>query len=247
MLRAERNPAGSGERYRLRGTYEKLASTTRLDVPDPGAGNEEQLRRLEGRSVEFTVDAEGKVSDVTGLEDLFPEQAGSAAQWLGQFGLGAGVPRAGITPGQKWSAGEKLVEGTPLAGMVWRGESTYLRNEPCHPSVLTAEGKLQPGAARDTCAVILTRFEVAPRAGSRETTPEEFRRRNLRSTGKMTGSGESLAYVSLATGWLVSVTQTSTEETDITVTSLETGAEVRYTGRVRSQSSVTLVGDAPVR
>lgn len=245
VLRAEPAAEGRRERYRLRGTYEKLASTVKLDVPDPDAANETQFKKLEGRSLEFTLDADGRVSDVTGLEDLMPEQSKSAEQWLGQFGVS--VPREGVIPGQKWSAGERALEGMPLAGMLWRGESTYLRNEACRTAALDATGKVEPRVANEPCAVILTRFEVAQRSGASDPTPEEFRKRSLRSAGRLSGTGESLAYVSLATGWLVSVTQTSDEEMDLTITSLDTGATVRYTGRSRSQTSISLVKDARVQ
>lgn len=244
VLHAEPPAAGSGARYRLRGTYEKLASSTKSDVPDPQADNEAQLRKLEGRSLEFTLDADGKVSEVTGLEDLLPEQSKGAAQWLGQFGVN--VPRKGVIPGKKWDAGERPIEGAPIAGLVWRGESTYLRNEPCRLAAMDAAGKLEPGTTAETCAVILTRFEVRARRPSADPTPEEFRQRMLRSKGHLRGTGESLAYVSLATGWLVSVTQTSSEEMDVTVTALESGTEVRFTGRTRTQSSITLVKESPL-
>jgi len=245
VLRIEPGTPTRGERFRLSGTYEKLASTTKLDVPGAAVDNEEQLHKLEGRSLEFTLDADGKVSDVTGLEDLLPERSKSAAQWLGQFGVS--VPRTGVVPGQKWDAGERAIEGPPIAGVVWRGESTYLRNEPCRLANLNAAVKPEPATSTETCAVILTRFEVASRDARADPTPPEFRQRNLRSKGSITGSGESLAYVSLATGWLVSLTQSSTDATDVTITSLDSGTAVRFTSRSRTQSSIALVRDSPAQ
>lgn len=246
VLRAGADPSGPGERYRLRGTYERLILDSRADVLDPqAAADEAEFRRLEGRAVEFTQDAEGKVSDITGLEGILPAQAGSAADWLAGLGLGTGMPPRGVVPGRTWSAGEKVLAAAPLAGVVWRGESTYLRDEPCRPSILTPAGTLQPAPGSLTCAVILTRFTILQRDAPRDPTPEDFRRRGLRTAGTISGAGESLAYVARTTGWLVSVTQTATEEIDLRVTVRKTGAEVRYTGRVRSQSSTTLLADPP--
>ena len=54
----------------------------------------------------------------------------------------------------------------------------------------------------------------------------------------------SLAYVMLGTGWVVSITQSGTEEMDVTVSTADGASGVRYAGRVRSQSQITLLPDS---
>ncbi len=98
--------------------------------------------------------------------------------------------------------------------------------------------------AGETCAVILTRYEITQPHPPRDATPEDYRKRGLRTAGRWTGSGESLSYVSLRTGWVVSVTQSGTEEMDLTVSTADGSSGVRYAGRVRSQSQVTLLSEA---
>ena len=151
-----------------------------------------------------------------------------------------------VVPGKSCSV-ERPLSFAPLAGLVWQGKSTYLRNEPCRLGQLTAGEPPKPSAIDEECAVILTRFEVARRGGAKDATPDEFRRRGLRTAGKYTGSGESLVYVSLKSGWLVSLTQSVTEEMDVTVRAPEQGSDVRNTGRAQSLSRITLVpASAPV-
>lgn len=241
------NPPGAttASVTRLRATYEKSAATARSDTYDPeGAAIEEQYRKLEGRSIEFALDAEGKVGEVSGLLGIFPDEkaASAAREWFGQLAMGASLPPGGILPGQKWSS-EQPASSAPIAGLVWRTESTYLRNERCRP----AGGAEVPGAdplAGQACAVILTRFEVTQPRPLRDPTPEDYRKRGLRTAGSWSGSGESLAYVMLGSGWVVSITQAGTEEMDVTVSTADGASGVRYAGRVRSQSQITLLPDS---
>ena len=53
---------------------------------------------------------------------------------------------------------------------------------------------------------------------------------------------QSLLYVSLATGMVVSVTQTGTEQMDVTLTSNH-NTSMRYSGTIASRSQVALVVD----
>lgn len=250
VVRLEALPAASsaaGGRMRLRTTYEKSAATARSDTFDPeGAAIEEQYRRLEGRTIEFTVDAQWNVSEVEGLPQApAGEPAATAArEWLGQLTAGSSLPQGGIVPGQKWSS-EQPAASAPLAGLVWRTESTYVRDERCRPIESASTGGAGDSLAGETCAVILTQFEVTRSRALRDSTPEDYRRRGLRTSGKWDGSGESLTYVSLRTGWVVSITQSATEEMDVTVSTADGESGMRYAGRVRSQSQISLLPETP--
>lgn len=223
---------------RIRVTYDQVAVATKADVQSPElAENEAQLKSLEGRSFEFTMTSDGKVREVSGPGELAPSEKKMVEEWMVQLAGGSGIPAAGVLPGEKWTAERPIA--APLRGVVWRSESTYLRDEPCR----TAPAGEVLGA--ETCAVILARFEISQREGGGDPTPEEYRLRGLRTAGKFLGTGESLAYISLVSGWVMSVTQQGTEETDLTVTSVDDNSQVRYTGRIRRQSSMTLHPSAP--
>jgi len=69
-----------------------------------------------------------------------------------------------------------------------------------------------------------------------------YGRNGLRTSGRWAGSGESLMYVALPTGRVVSTIQESTEEMDVTVTG-GPGSSVRYAGAVRTRSQVFLLSE----
>ena len=235
---------------RLRTTYEKSTASVRSDTFDPAAAaTSEQYHELEGKVVEFTLDANGKVKYVAGLEGISDSEkaAQSAREWIAQLSASAGAPAGGVSVGQTWSS-EQPADTLPIAGLVWRTDSEYLRNESCHPP--NPDVPATPGAANSAanaqpetdCAVILANLNLVRSKAARDPTPPDFRKNGVQSAGKWNGSAQSLLYVSLATGMLVSVTQTGTEQMDVTLTSNH-NTSMRYAGRISSRSQVAQVVD----
>ncbi len=245
VLPAETNAQGT---IRLRTTYETSTAHVTSDTFDPvAAATEEQYKKLQGKVVEFTLDANGKVILVAGLEDIVEgEKAAQAArEWIAQLDAGSGAPPGGVTVGQTWSS-EKPASSLPVAGLVWRTESEYLRNEICHPPnpeaspAASSTDSAQDAQSAETCAVILTRLNLLRPKSVRNSTPEDYRKKGIQTAGKWDGSAQSLSYISLRTGLAVSVTQTGTEKMDVTLT---TGKDtsMHYAGTVLSRSQVALV------
>ena len=237
---------------RLRTTYEKSTAHVTSDTFDPiAAATEEQYQKLQGKVVEFTLDANGKVILVAGLAEIVDgEKAAQAARdWIAQLDAGPGAPAGGIIVGQKWSS-DQPASSLPVAGLVWRTESEYMRNETCHPPNL--EAPLAPPVAdftanpepAETCAVILTRLNLVRPKSVKNPTPDEYRKNGMQTAGKWDGTAQSLSYISLQTGLAVSVTQTGTEEMDVTLTTGK-NTSMRYAGTVLSRSQVALVADDP--
>jgi hypothetical protein len=235
---------------RMRTTYEKSAASVRSDTFDPEAGEtSERYQKLEGKVIEFTLDAGGKIRAVSGLEgfDDSEKAAQSAREWVAQLSASAGAPPGGVSVGQTWSS-EQPADSLPIAGLVWRTDSEYVRNEACHPpnpDVPTASGHAESAAnppAGSDCAVILANLNLVRSKAIRDPTPPEFRKNGLKSAGKWNGSAQSLLYVSLATGMVVSATQTGTEEMDVTLTSSR-NTSMRYSGTITSRSQVALAVD----
>jgi hypothetical protein len=245
VLPGEATAPGS---IRLRSTYEKSTARVGSDTFDPAAAStQEQYQKLEGKVVEFTLDASGKVISVSGLAEIVDgEKAVQAArEWIAQLDAGSGAPAGGVAVGQKWSS-DQAATSLPVAGMIWRTESEYLRNEVCHPpnpegapAPSDAESAANPESA-ETCAVILSRLSLVRPKNVRKPTPEESRKSGVQTAGKWNGSGESLSYISLRTGLVVSITQTGTEEMDVTLTTAH-NTSMRYAGTILSRSQVALV------
>jgi hypothetical protein len=234
---------------RLRTTYEKSAANVNSDTFDPSAdATTEQYRQLEGKVIEITLDAARKIVNISGIEGMADsEKAAQAARdWISQLGAGAGAPPGGPSVGQTWSS-EQPATGIPIAGLVWRAESEYVSNEACHPpnpDVPSGPGGANSAAASSNaapdCAVILAKLSLVRPKSSRETTPPELRENGVQSAGKWTGTAQSLVYVSLDSGMVVSSTQTGSEEMDVTLTSSHK-TTMRLRGTISTRSQLTLV------
>jgi hypothetical protein len=239
---------------RLRATYEKASASTETDSYDPAATSLADIyNNMQGRSLEFTIESNGTISHLTGLDDVLsnPSAAGAVRGWLDGFSPRGNLPAEGIAIGQKWNA-ESPLNNTPLANLLRRTEFAYLRDERCEIPIAPGSSARDGGtsatkdpAAGSTstgpfCAVILARFEIL-RHGSGDPTPEDYRHNGLRSSGTWTGKGESLDSISLQTGMLVRSTQTSTQKMDIEITSALSGSKMHYAGQVETQSEITLL------
>jgi hypothetical protein len=256
VLAVQPSADGAIGTVRLRATYEKASATSESDAYDPGAITRvDQFNKLEGRAVEFTIDSDGKLSRVAGLDDLLANPVASSTVRSSMSGLSPGAlfPKEGIVIGQKWT-NEQPLENTPLAGLIRRTESTYLRDE----SVLTpyasdvipsASATNDPGIAKPNattgntaCAVIVTKFEILHRGPAHgDSTPPDYVHNGLRTSGTWTGSGESLDSISLATGFVIRSTQTATQSMDFEIVSPSTGSKIHYVGQVETQSEITLL------
>jgi hypothetical protein len=238
VLSVKENPK-LGCLTRLRVTYEASTARVHSDAYDPGAAAlAKQYESLRGRSFAFTIDAAGRVLDISGLAKLAPNESGREAirQWLRELTLPLGLWQSGLKPGKKWSRLVPLVDA-PLEGLAWRTRSIYLKNESCPPA---------PGApaalARQTCAVIETRMETVRRGKHGNPTPPEYRSQGLRTSGDWRARGTSLSYVSLATGLVTSSTASEQSAVDLTIMAALSGSELHYAAQTQSSSQLTLIG-----
>jgi hypothetical protein len=189
------------------------------------------------------------VKSVSGLEGIVEgEKAAQAARdWISHLDASSGAPPGGVKLGDTWTS-EQPADSLPVAGMAWRTDSQYLRNEPCHPAnpdVPPLAAAADPAAnsqAGETCAVILTHLNLVRPKSSRNTTPEEYRKNGVQTAGKWSGAAQSLVYVSLRSGAVVSVSQTGSEDMDVTLTTSQ-NTSMRYAGTILSRSQVELIGD----
>jgi hypothetical protein len=262
-------PAASGTTgaARLRATYEKATAATQTDAYDPAAAAlDAQYNNLQGRSVEFTIEADGKISHITGLDEAVsnPSAAAAVRDWITGFSPSANLPPEGIAIGQKWSA-ERPLENTPLGNLLWRTSSSYLRDEACElpgQSTSAAQNPAEATAGTSTgtpaapvkhaaplsgplCGVILTSFDILRRGSENgDATPEDYRHSGLRTSGTWTGKGERLDTISLQTGMLLRSTQTSTQKMDFEIVSAISGSKIHYAGQVETQSEITLMPNA---
>jgi hypothetical protein len=233
----------------FRVTYEKSHAQAESDAFDPnGSSFESQYDHLEGSSFDFTLNPSGAITDLRGLDKIFPNRATSepAFSWIDSLFPGSYFPRDGVSIGQKWKS-ERPVTGMPLDDLVWLSDSTYLRDESCSGSADSAAKPAgnPPISQPPDCAAILMRYHMSRRGSPQsDATPLSYRQRGLRTSGSWIGSGDSLDSISLSTGLLVSSTTNSTQDVDYKITSATSGSSIHRKGRVQSQLIITLIPDS---
>ena len=229
------------QQIRFRATFNQASAESEADAFNPNAPSiGDQYKRVEGQTLEFTLQPNGGLTDFNGLADSFPKLSATDAviAWAGSLATGGRVPQEGVSIGQKWN-NERQLEGMPLTGIFWRSESTYSRDDVCGPVGDAGSAKKLPNASHagsSDCAIILTHFEIS-RHGS-DATPEEYRRNGLRTSGTWNGLGESLDAISLATGYLESSTQTSTQNIDYEITRAASGSSIHRVSKVEAQTEI---------
>jgi hypothetical protein len=248
VLPSSANPANAPDAVRLRATFERAhadsqSDSPQLDAPSAAAG----YARLEDRSFQLTLGPGGAVSNFEDPDKILPNasEALTAFSWIKELVASNSFPRRGIAIGDKWST-ESPVDGAPLTGLFWRAESDYVRNEPCQSPVTQKEPQHANSVPAERCAVILTRFQIVRRGSSHaDQTPPDYVRHGLRTTGTLTGSGESLDSISLESGLLVSATQTSTQRSDFDIINAANGEKIHRTEQVQMQTVITQVPAPP--
>ncbi len=110
-------------------------------------------------------------------------------------------------------------------------------HRPLPPSESAANAHTETG---ESCAVLLANLSLVRPKPVRDPTPEDYRKNGVQTAGTWMGSAQSLTYVSLRTGAVVSVTQTGAEQMDVTLTTAR-NTSMRYAGTIQSRSQVALL------
>ena len=240
----------SGERavIHARTIFQVLDSNLHLKVPqiEPPSPQVQKQDR-EGKVVEFTILPDGRLDKVTGLDALFPEQQQAWQEWASRFLLGAAFRTEGVRVAQKWNSQEAENSPSPIAGLRWMRESTYVRDEPCGAVQLSAQsGTTAPDAEQESCAVILTTAGLRQDSNSKNTTPEDFKLHELRTSGAAHGANRIITYISLKTGLLIRADEEATQEMKVTVAKADGFNRVHYDVNAKSRSEVVMVSESPL-
>ena len=232
----------------MRGQFLTLDSGVWLKAPDEKNPNWDKQRvDPKDKRIEFTISPDGSVNDVKGLDSLFPEQQQAWQQWLARFALAWTLPPNGMKLGDKWKSDQPEQAGTPVAGLNWARESTYVRDEPCHASQVSLAGGVSASTdPPDTCAVLLTTAKLKQNSSAKDATPEDFKLHELRTMGTAKGDDEIITYVSLKTGLVVRATEETSQFMDVVVAKADGSNGVHYNVDAKSHSEVLLIVETPL-
>lgn len=179
--------------------------------------------------ISFTITGDGNLMRADGLDDLAPEQRLAWQFWVAQFAFGWTLPQTGVKPGEKWKSEEVEKTPTPIANLVWARETTYVRNDKC------------PVLVDEKCAVFLTDSTLRQKSNPKDTTPGDYRVRELKTTGFAKGGNEIVAYLSLKTGLLIRAVEDLKQSMDITIAKADGSNQVRYQIEVDSHLETVVV------
>lgn len=237
-IRAENG--GSVARLRTWIVQPDIASAASLGK---GAARTEEAAQATSKKkeIEFTLHANGGVTDLKGLDALTLQEQAAWQEWVARFGVAAIFPEKGVKAGDKWKTSEPI-SSSALAGLQWEKESEYVNDEPCKTMQLTASGDLADSAQKqETCAVILTTATLHQKSSARDATPEEYKLHELRTTGSAKGKNEIITYISLKTGLVVRATEDAKQSMDVVVAKADGSNRVHYSVDAESHAEVLLV------
>src|SRR3984893_5598095 len=239
-----------GERavIHARTKFEVLNSDSHFKVPqvEPPAA-QVQKQDAAGKVVEFTILPDGSLDQITGLDALFPEQQQAWQEWASRFLLAAAFRTEAVRVAQKWNSEEAEKSPSPIAGLRWMRESTYVHDEPCGAVQLTVQGSVAPSDPEpETCAVILTTAALKQASNAKNATPEDFKLHELRTAGTARGANRIITYISLKTGLLVRATEEASQQMNVTVAKANGSNRVHYDVNGKSRSEVLLVSEIPL-
>lgn len=245
VLGVEGAAQNSMGRVHIRSIYEKVSVASAADAFDPDEGKmSDQIRKLEGGSVEFMLEPDGKVTGFSASKEMNLDPSSEAAlrESFANLSPEAALPPEGLVLGKTWSSERPLLTA-PLAGLSWHSDSTYVRDEPCFESDVAADKSLPapPTQAGENCAVVLTQLHIVSNSKAGDQTPPEYLHDGLRTSGEFTGTAESLTAISLRSGLVARVTQTGTQDLNFVLSKATGSVSVHYSGHIETQTQVRLL------
>jgi hypothetical protein len=189
--------------------------------------------------VEFMILPSGRIDQIKGLDALSPEQQQAWRQWTSAFAATAAFPANGIKLAQKWRSEAPEKSSSPISSLYWVRESAYLHDEPCRASQLTPQGDVAASTqAPETCAVVQTTATLKQKSPPRDTTPEDFKLHQLRTSGTASGTNKTLLYISLQTGLLIRSSDQADQTMSVTIAKSDNSNRVHYDIHAKSRTEV---------
>jgi hypothetical protein len=195
---------------------------------EPASASSGESAEPKPQKVAFQIAADGSIAEPKGLDDLGPAELLLWQFWSSQFAFEWTLPVIGVKPGEKWKNEEVEKAPTPIANLVWERDITYVENDKC------------PLLAGQECAVFLISSTLKQKSNPKDATPEDYRIRQLKTSGTASGTNETVAYISLQTGLLVRATEDSRQFMSVTVAKADESNQVHYEIKVNSHFDTAL-------
>jgi hypothetical protein len=119
-----------------------------------------------------------------------------------------------------------------------------VRDEPCPVSAREDLKSADSRQNHDTCAVILTSETLKQKSSTKNATPDDFKRRNLRTAGSAHGANEIVSYIALRNGVLARSTEDAQQSIDAEVALADRENRVHYNIDAHSHTELLLVDNS---
>jgi hypothetical protein len=199
----------------------------------PGAPAPDSSVSAPDKTIEVTLSPDGSSSQLKGADQLSPAQQFVWNSWLASFASQLTFPKGGVHIKQKWQSSEREASPSPIANLVWTRKYQYVHDEPC-----------DAGATSEQCAVVLVRAALHQKSPAKNATPEDYKVRNLKTSGTATGQNETILHISLATGLLVRSREDAKQSMDAIVALADGTNEVHYHVDAKSHAEIRLLPDS---
>jgi len=200
------------------------------------AENEAGASAAEGKHfVEFTIGGNGQARSLTGYDDLEPMERMAWQFWVARFAFGWTLPAEGVKRGKKWKSEEAENNPAPIARLMWERETTYGQEEKC------------PAVAAETCAVFLTSAVLKQKSSYKDSTPEDYRFHELKTSGVASGKNEIYTMISQQTGLAVRGTEEVRQSMKVMIAKVDLTNAVKYTVEAVSHFEMVVVETGPTR
>ena len=204
----------------------KSSAAPKAADPDPSSSAPDKM-------IEVFLSSNGSSSQLKGFDQLSPPQQFVWNNWLASFASQLTFPKGSVRIRQKWQSSEREAGSSPIANLVWIRKYQYVRDAPCDETKTS-----------ERCAVILVRAALKQKSSAKNATPEDYKLRNLKTTGTATGQNETILHISLATGLLVRSTEDAGQSMDAIVALADGSNEVHYRVDAKSHAEIRLLPDS---
>jgi len=177
----------------------------------------------------FNLLENGDFDNLEGFDALSPELRLLWQFWQARFSYPWTIPTSGVKPGAKWRSEELERNPSLIAALSWEKQTTYVRNTPC------------PFSPQETCAILITQSKLKQNSSTEDSTPDEYKIRELKTNGTAIGTNEVISYVSLSSGLLQRASEDVKQSMDVTVMKRDGSNGVHYEINASSNFEIRLV------
>jgi hypothetical protein len=243
---ASASPPAIPQATRFRTWFLSLVSDIELlpkgSKSDGGFG---QRVPAEDKFVDCTLLPSGEFTDISGLDQIAPEQQQAWREWATQFSAAFLIATQKRKSGEKWSSEEPETSPSPIADLRWKKTSHYVRDEPC-TTLKFAAGAFQSTRSSNSCASISSAATLLQKSSPKDTTPPDYKQHDLHTSGTASGANDVLLSISRASGRLIRATQTAKQHMDVVILQTASSTLVHYNISATATSSVELISDLPL-